>query len=487
VLEAMPRKRVASNPELSLAFAAARLALEDKEAAEPFLRAADGAPERVAPARRARVAAATAAVELYGARLYGDPGAALATARDLLEREGVLDEQATTPGLRAFVLAQLGIVELWAGDLDAAVEHLERSRSVTTQDGGEQTVLTATAHLALANLLRGEFARARRRADDALAIADRGGWTRTDPAAVAYCVLASLAIERDELDDAQRLLTLAGAGARLTRERPLRALHALSRVVVLADRGEHAAALDLLRATRGQLGDWPVPVPLHDLVTAREGLLLAATGAPDAGRAVLERGPAGSLPIANATATLDLLEGEPGAARAALASHLEPNGASHEDACPARAEAWLLDALALDGVADHAQAARSLERALDLSEPGVLRRIVVGQGAAAGSLLRRHVRYETAHPEMVAEAIDALERRRAAQRRAPTALAEPLSEREQAILRYLPTTMSNQEIAGELFVSVNTVKTHLKAIYRKLDVPGRREAVDHARALGLMP
>jgi LuxR family maltose regulon positive regulatory protein len=88
---------------------------------------------------------------------------------------------------------------------------------------------------------------------------------------------------------------------------------------------------------------------------------------------------------------------------------------------------------------------------------------------------------------MVAEAIDALERRRAAQRRAPIALAEPLSEREQAILRYLPTTMSNQEIAGELFVSVNTVKTHLKAIYRKLDVPGRREAVDHARALGLMP
>ena len=38
------------------------------------------------------------------------------------------------------------------------------------------------------------------------------------------------------------------------------------------------------------------------------------------------------------------------------------------------------------------------------------------------------------------------------------------------MLRYLPTMMSNQEIAAELFVSVNTVKTHLKAIYRKLDV-----------------
>ena len=65
-------------------------------------------------------------------------------------------------------------------------------------------------------------------------------------------------------------------------------------------------------------------------------------------------------------------------------------------------------------------------------------------------------------------------------------LAEPLSEREQAILSYLPTMMSNQEIAEELSISINTVKTHLKAIYRKLDAPGRREAVTRARDLGLM-
>jgi LuxR family maltose regulon positive regulatory protein len=47
--------------------------------------------------------------------------------------------------------------------------------------------------------------------------------------------------------------------------------------------------------------------------------------------------------------------------------------------------------------------------------------------------------------------------------------------------------MSNQEIAGALMISVNTVKTHLKAIYRKLDAPGRREAVERARELALIP
>jgi len=65
-------------------------------------------------------------------------------------------------------------------------------------------------------------------------------------------------------------------------------------------------------------------------------------------------------------------------------------------------------------------------------------------------------------------------------------LLDPLSARETVVLRYLPTLLSNQEIAGELFVSVNTVKTHLKSIYRKLGVSDRREAVRLARELRLV-
>ena len=65
-------------------------------------------------------------------------------------------------------------------------------------------------------------------------------------------------------------------------------------------------------------------------------------------------------------------------------------------------------------------------------------------------------------------------------------LLEPLSDHEQAILRYLPTALSNREIAAELFVTTNTVKTHLRSIYRKLDVARRREAVEHTRDLRLL-
>jgi len=65
-------------------------------------------------------------------------------------------------------------------------------------------------------------------------------------------------------------------------------------------------------------------------------------------------------------------------------------------------------------------------------------------------------------------------------------LLEPLSEREVTVLRFLPTMLSNNEIASEMFVSVNTVKTHLKHVYRKLDVTNRRDAVRRARDLHLL-
>jgi LuxR family maltose regulon positive regulatory protein len=54
------------------------------------------------------------------------------------------------------------------------------------------------------------------------------------------------------------------------------------------------------------------------------------------------------------------------------------------------------------------------------------------------------------------------------------------------VLHYLPTLMSNAEIAAEMVVSVNTVKTHLKSIYRKLGVERRRDALLKARQVELL-
>lgn len=61
------------------------------------------------------------------------------------------------------------------------------------------------------------------------------------------------------------------------------------------------------------------------------------------------------------------------------------------------------------------------------------------------------------------------------------ALVEQLTDRELAVLRYLPSGLSQRDIAGELFVSINTVRTHCRAVYRKLGVGDRRAAVQAAR------
>jgi LuxR family maltose regulon positive regulatory protein len=69
---------------------------------------------------------------------------------------------------------------------------------------------------------------------------------------------------------------------------------------------------------------------------------------------------------------------------------------------------------------------------------------------------------------------------------APPVLIEALTEREHVVLRYLASTLSNAEIAAQLYLSVNTVKTHQRMIYRKLDAAGRRGAVSRAKQLGLL-
>jgi LuxR family maltose regulon positive regulatory protein len=493
ILETMPRECVEASPELALAFGGALLARGDHAGAQPYLRRAEEGEALVPPDRRAQFAASRAAMGLYEGRLRGDPKAALEAARALLQRDVVLEHHDLSSGARSFVLGQLGIVELWTGDLDAAIGHLERAHASAGEAGNDWTALAAVAHLAVARAFGGDIARALRHADQAVNLAERRGWGRSEPAGAAYSVQAAVAIQRGRREEAVSLVARASEALHETRDRPLRAMHALNRALLLSDGGEPEAALGVLQAARDEVGDWPLLAPLDDQLLAREALLRAAVGEGEVGRALLERAEretATSVPVANALARLRLLEGDPDAARDVLAPHLGGGDPAAASGMPVsvRAEAWLLDALALDALSEHENAACSLERSLDLAEPAGLSRLIVEHGNLVRPLLHRHVRHGTAHPAIVGEALETIEHRGSERSRSVAVLlAEPLSEREQAILRYLPTMMSNHEIASELFVSVNTVKTHLKAIYRKLDASGRREAVQRGRELGLMP
>jgi LuxR family transcriptional regulator, maltose regulon positive regulatory protein len=105
----------------------------------------------------------------------------------------------------------------------------------------------------------------------------------------------------------------------------------------------------------------------------------------------------------------------------------------------------------------------------------------------APGLLERHARHRTAHPALIAEILDLLAGKRPAPPPAgPYPPLKPLSESEIRVLRYLPTNLSAPEIARELHVSRNTIRTHMSHLYAKLGTHRRTEAVDRARALGLL-
>ena len=153
-------------------------------------------------------------------------------------------------------------------------------------------------------------------------------------------------------------------------------------------------------------------------------------------------------------------------------------------------EAFLLEAIARDALGDPAAAGRAVERALDLAEPdGALLWFLLHP---APGLLERQARQRTAHAALIAEILGLLAGNQAGPRRgapppaAPRPPIEPLSSSELRVLRYLPTNLTGPEIAGELYVSVNTVKFHMRSLYAKLGTHHRADTVALARDLGLL-
>jgi DNA-binding CsgD family transcriptional regulator len=195
----------------------------------------------------------------------------------------------------------------------------------------------------------------------------------------------------------------------------------------------------------------------------------------------------------NALAALRLAEGDPQAASVALAPVLD--GSAPVTNLAWASQALWLEAIARDTLGDPAAAGRALEQALDLVEPdGAVLAFVLHP---APELLERHARRGTSHAALIAEIVSLLASggmgggqppmtRGGLGGIVPPRVAEPLSGSESRVLRYLPTNLSAPEIAAQLSVSVNTVRTHVRHVYEKLGTHGRAEAVERARALGLL-
>jgi LuxR family transcriptional regulator, maltose regulon positive regulatory protein len=212
----------------------------------------------------------------------------------------------------------------------------------------------------------------------------------------------------------------------------------------------------------------------------------ARAGLPDQARvalAVLEDEGASSGEILRARAVICLAEGNPAAALAAVADVLDGTAPVLGDITVV--EAHLLAGLAHRQLGDQRAANQAAERALALAEADRLVLPFAMTGSA--ELLEALPRHQTAHGALLADILDVMHGSSpAAKEESSLPPAEELSPGELRVLRYLPTNLSRPEIAGELSVSLNTVSTHLRSIYAKLQVRDRSSAVRRARELRLL-
>ena len=256
--------------------------------------------------------------------------------------------------------------------------------------------------------------------------------------------------------------------------------------ILHACRGRHHEALEEFGAAerlRSQLAG------SHALASQVTGWLLATQArARDARRgprplAALDDERASSGEIRNARAVICLAEGDPAAALAAVPDVLD--GTAPVIGYVTLVEAHLLAGLAHRELGDQRAANQAAERALALAEPDRL--VLPFAMTGAPELLEALPRHETAHAALLADILDVLHGSSpAAKEQSSSPPAEELSPGELRVLRYLPTNLSRPEIAGELSVSLNTVNTHIRSIYAKLQVRDRSSAVQRARELRLL-
>jgi LuxR family maltose regulon positive regulatory protein len=382
-------------------------------------------------------------------------------------------------------LMNLGTVEAWSLGNQDSQRHLQEGADLARKIGRPYLEVACLAELAFASKIE-PFATTRRRCREAIALAEQHGWGAEPVIAPALVNLAGTLIWTGEFDEGDhwlrratravetdtgpviRLLLHIGTGALLAGRRKLR--EALAEFIAV----EHLQTqLEGSHALAGQLTSWRLATQ-------------ARLGQPSEARAslaALDPDLAGSGEIDNARAAICLAEGDPTAALTPVQRVL--SGVVPVIGYVTVVEAHLVAALAHRELGDQRAATASTESALALAEADRL----ILPFAMAGSLelLEAMPRHETAHAALLIDILDVMRGSSISPgNESSLAEIEQLSPSELRVLRYLPTNLSRPEIASELSVSVNTVNTHIRNIYTKLQAQDRSSAVQRAREMRLL-
>jgi len=427
------------------------------------------------------------------ARFAGDLAGSMAHAERGLELIG--DANDVT---RGGVEALLGLGHWELGDLHTAdrwytagMADLERAGYVADVVGGSVT----TADLRIA---RGQLGAALAVYERGLARATPAGGPALRGAADMHVGIASILLERNDLTGAaEHVMAARALGDDLGFPKNPTRMRLVEAALRELDGNPDGALALLEEAEQVFIPDFspnvrPIPA-LRARLWIRAGRLEEAWGWARDHRVAFDDDPAYVGEFDHATL-----------ARLALATGVRDRAPARMDQAIELAERWLrpaeaagreggvLDLRVVHAVALHARgnvpaAFASLDHALAIAAPEGHVRVFLDEGAAMTALLQLAEQRRGA-PAYLRALLGAASptAARAAPDRVPQRLVEPLSDRELDVLRLLATDLSGPEIAGQLFVSLNTLRTHTKNIFAKLEVNNRRAAISRARELGLL-
>jgi LuxR family maltose regulon positive regulatory protein len=483
VLAAFPEGASADHPDLALAHAAAELNQGRLEEAAAQLTLAEAQLQSTAPARRRRLTVAIASLRLALARRNGQ-------FTEVIEQVQLLDtsiaddsnsQGAMDTELRAVALLNLGIVETWSGRLDDADRHLTEGALLAQAIGRPYLEVGCRAHQGFPSKLV-PVATAYQRSRDTIQLAERHGLEERPILVSALGTAGCMAIWMGEFDEGEAWLQRAWGFAEEQIEPAARVLLHVATGMLHAGRGQHRMALEQYTAAARVQSLLTGSHALAPLIAGWLGSAQARLGMPDAARATLAAFPIEADhkgAIANAYALIYLTEGNPASALEMLQESPATQPVFN------RVETHLLAGIAHLQLGDRSAAADAAEAALTSAEPDRLIFPFAMTGAA--ELLDVVPHHGTSHGALLADILDLLQggSEGRADGALPPAQAD-LSPSELRVLRFLPTNLTRPEIARELYVSVNTVNTHIRNIYLKLGARDRSAAVERARGLRLL-
>ncbi len=307
-------------------------------------------------------------------------------------------------------------------------------------------------------------------------------------AEVAVLARALVSLRRDDLSAAQRLIEIVSqeAAGQFPGEPSVSAVAALIRARVLLADGDATAAAAVLSRLRETWG--PTCPALSDVITVSEGEAALRVGNTGRARAVLLLVEEGEhFDRADAWLLRGGLLNADGDFKAALESVApgldgDPGQVTlHERIC-----GLLIAAVAHRRLGSADEAAALLEQALALAEPDGAYRAFLDGGAAVRSAMTVLIPPTSRHAGFAGRILERFDAQAPRGGPAVERISVPLTDSERAVLCFLPSHMTNEEISQALFLSINTVKTHLRSAYRKLGVSSRREAIARGRRLGLL-